>query len=247
VTIDPTTGPDGNLTGRLNVPADATFVHVRATVQLLDVQPPDVSGPIRVQMLMFDATGQVDASVTDTIHPTTHYPLTYEVEHHRDGDGAAHWYSWAIRFWTGTNMPAAPDLTVFDVGPLTVRAIGIGPAVEPPPVEPPPAEVGAWPTAAELTAHLGGALPDDLAQRLVDTARAVVTPVVTIDPTTGPGPNVWAAALFIAADLYRAGVSLDGTYTPDGMFSVPASVSSNLVRKYGALLAPNVATGGMVG
>jgi hypothetical protein len=225
----------------LEVPPEVEFLWVAASCEVTSWAPDAPNLGRFSAVLMLDGV-VVDQATSEAMRAPVK-PTPLELGHQADlGDGFAHTVSAGFRFWQGTNGPAV-DVTAIDVSALTLRVVALGPDVPDVPVP----EAGTWPTATELETHLGGQLDAGLAQRLVDAARIAVEPVVTIDPTVGPGPNVWLAALFIAADLYRAGVSLDGTYSPDGMFSVPASVSSNLVRRYSALLAPVAATGGMVG
>jgi hypothetical protein len=68
------------------------------------------------------------------------------------------------------------------------------------------------------------------------------------DPAGDPVPEgVRRVTLMVAAEILKAGQAPGGEYQLDAYAVVPATVTSNLVRKYQALLAPWANLGGMVG
>jgi transglutaminase-like putative cysteine protease len=70
----------------------------------------------------------------------------------------------------------------------------------------------------------------------------------TWDPSGDPVPEgVRRVALHVAAELYKAGSAPGGEYQLDAYTTVPAVITSNVVRKYGAVLAPWARVTGMVG
>jgi hypothetical protein len=109
-------------------------------------------------------------------------------------------------------------------------------------------------TGDELAAHIGGAVSLDVATSCAYAASAAVWPVVA-DPGWDPDAvppvpvpeGVHRASLLIGAEIYKAGNSPGGEYQLDAYGSVPAFVTSNLVRKYGAMLAPWARVAAMVG
>jgi hypothetical protein len=234
----------GTLSRVIELPPEATFARVTASVVVDGWEPSDADVGRCSLVLMRDGV-VVDTSVSEALRPATHRPLTLEVEDASDLlAGLSHGYSLGVRYWTGTNAPATL-VTGFTVGAPTVRVIALAPDGTIP--EPPEAPTG-WPTGPELEGHLGGTLPAGLADRLCAVASAAVAPSVTVDPDTGPAPGAWLAALLIAADLYRASSSIEGgSYALDGSITFPTNVTSNLVRRYAALLAPTPAPTGMVG
>jgi hypothetical protein len=140
--------------------------------------------------------------------------------------------------------PIVPDAVEPLAGPTvapadeTPRAEGNGPA-------------GPWVTGPALEDYLGGPLPEGVADIMASAATEVVRPVVDASayPTVAELPEgLRLVVLYIAADLYRGGQTLDGTYSMDGAYpTAPAAVSSVLLRKYAAVYGPWAAVGSMVG
>ena len=109
-----------------------------------------------------------------------------------------------------------------------------------------------WITTTELETHLGAELDPETADRLTYTATSAVANAVQLVDSDGvPLPAVPDAVitvtLYVAAEIYKAGLGIDGTLQVDWTQTVPATITSVLVRRYGALLAPWVSVGGLVG
>jgi Tol biopolymer transport system component len=109
-----------------------------------------------------------------------------------------------------------------------------------------------WITTDDLETHLGVILDPELADRLCWTASTTVASAVNLVDATGAAltavPDaVMTVTLYVAAELYKAGQGIDGTLQVDWTQTVPASISSVLVRRYSALLAPWANLSGMVG
>jgi hypothetical protein len=67
------------------------------------------------------------------------------------------------------------------------------------------------------------------------------------DPANPPPAGIHRATLMIAAEVYKAGAAPGGEYQLDAYTVAPMGLTSNLVRKYGALLAPWRSAGSQVG
>jgi hypothetical protein len=68
----------------------------------------------------------------------------------------------------------------------------------------------------------------------------------TIGGTPVPS-GIHQATLMIGAEIYKAGAAPGGEYQLDAYAVAPVGLTSNLVRKYGALLAPWRSAGSQVG
>ena len=109
-----------------------------------------------------------------------------------------------------------------------------------------------WITTEELEQHLGVELDPAEADRLCWTASTSVASTVNLvdsegEPLAGVPDAVVTVVLYVAAEVYKAGQGIDGTLQVDWAQSVPASITSVLVRRYSALLAPWANLPGMVG
>ena len=109
-----------------------------------------------------------------------------------------------------------------------------------------------WITTTELEEHLGAELPPEEADRLCWTASSMVSNVVDLtdsegEPLLAVPDAVLTVCLMVAGEVYKAGQGVDGSLQVDWTSQVPATVSSVIVRRYGALLAPWTAIGGLVG
>jgi hypothetical protein len=109
-----------------------------------------------------------------------------------------------------------------------------------------------WITTTELETHLGAEIDAEAADRLVYTATSMVENVVDLvdsegDPLGAVPDAVATVVLYVAAELYKAGTGIDGTLQVDWTQQVPANITSVIVKRYGALLAPWISIGGLVG
>lgn len=109
-----------------------------------------------------------------------------------------------------------------------------------------------WITTEELETHLGATIDGDEAGRLTYTATSMVANVVNLvddegEPLVSVPDAVITVTLYVAAELYKAGVGVDGTLQVDWTQQVPANITSVIVKRYGALLAPWVSIDGLVG
>lgn len=109
-----------------------------------------------------------------------------------------------------------------------------------------------WITTEELETHLGAVIDPDEADRLVLTATSMVANVVDLvdsegEPLVSVPEAVATVTLYVAAEVYKAGTGIDGTLQVDWTQQVPANITSVIVKRYGALLAPWIAIGGLVG
>ncbi len=109
-----------------------------------------------------------------------------------------------------------------------------------------------WITTEELETHLGATIDADEADRLTYTATSMVANVVDLVddeglPLVAVPDAVITVTLYVAAELYKAGTGVDGTLQVDWTQQVPANINSVIVKRYGALLAPWVSIGGLVG
>jgi hypothetical protein len=109
-----------------------------------------------------------------------------------------------------------------------------------------------WITTTELETHLGAEIDADEADRLVYTATSMVENVVNLvdsegEPLGAVPDAVLTVTLYVAAELYKAGTGIDGTLQVDWTQQVPANITSVIVKRYGALLAPWISISGLVG
>lgn len=109
-----------------------------------------------------------------------------------------------------------------------------------------------WITTTELEEHLGGTIDADAADRLCYAVTSAVAAVVDLtddqgDPLPAVPDAVLTVCLMVAAEVYKAGTGVDGSLQVDWTQQVPATVSSVIVRRYSALLAPWANVAGMVG
>lgn len=109
-----------------------------------------------------------------------------------------------------------------------------------------------WITTEELETHLGAEIDPDEATRLTYTATSMVANVVNLvddegDPLPAVPDAVATVVLYVAAEVYKAGTGVDGTLQVDWTQQVPANITSVIVKRYGALLAPWVSIGGLLG
>jgi hypothetical protein len=109
-----------------------------------------------------------------------------------------------------------------------------------------------WITTEELETHLGATIDADEADRLTFTATSMVANVVDLvdsegDPLPAVPDAVVTVVLYVAAELYKAGTGVDGTLQVDWTQQVPANITSVIVKRYGALLAPWISINGLVG
>jgi hypothetical protein len=104
-----------------------------------------------------------------------------------------------------------------------------------------------WITEQELAVHLGASLAQSVAARLVSAASDAVSAVVDLDGATEVPDAIRTVTLMVAGEVYKAGVGVDGSMVSDFLQQSPAFITSNLLRRYGALLAPWLNVGGLVG
>lgn len=109
-----------------------------------------------------------------------------------------------------------------------------------------------WITTEELEEHLGATIDAGTADRLTYTATSMVANVVNLvddegEPLLAVPDAVVTVVLYVAAELYKAGTGVDGTLQVDWTQQVPANITSVIVKRYGALLAPWVSVDGLVG
>lgn len=109
-----------------------------------------------------------------------------------------------------------------------------------------------WITTEELEQHLGAVIDPDEAIRLVYTATSVVANVVDLTDSEGVPliavpEAVATVVLYVAAEIYKAGKGVDGSFQVDWTSQVTVAITSVLVKRYGAILAPWLSIGGVVG
>ena len=105
-------------------------------------------------------------------------------------------------------------------------------------------------TGAQLIAYLGGPVDPVLAEVIAAAVSVAVAALVDpFDPVVGewpPGPS--AAALAAAGDVWKSFAAPGGGYQLDDSYATNVyQITSNVLRRYTALLNPNRAVGGMVG
>jgi len=108
-----------------------------------------------------------------------------------------------------------------------------------------------WITVEQLEQQLGAPIDATVGDRIVMTATEAIAGLVTLEDSEGEPLDavpdaVVTAALFIASELYKAGVGIDGTLQVNWIENVPATVNTVLIRRYGVLLAPWLSTSGLV-
>lgn len=108
-------------------------------------------------------------------------------------------------------------------------------------------------TGEAVAGQLSANLPEGVGDRLAATATMVLWGVVddpgwtTTEPTSVPA-GIQTVTLYLAADIYRAGLAQGtGDWSADMFSTIPASVSSASLRRYSALYAPWAFPAGMVG
>ena len=106
-------------------------------------------------------------------------------------------------------------------------------------------------TGPELAAHLGGAVDAQVAESCAYAASTAIYQVV-VDPgwdnsTVLVPEGVHRVALMVGAEIYRAGSAPGGEYQLDAYATTPATVTSRLLMKYGAMLSMWRGGAGMVG
>lgn len=109
-----------------------------------------------------------------------------------------------------------------------------------------------WISTEQLETQLGAALDPDIADRLVMAATQAVAGQVTLvddegEPLANVPEAVVTAVLFIASEIYKASVGIDGSLQVSYIETLPATINTVLVRRYGVLLAPWLNSGAVVG
>jgi len=109
-----------------------------------------------------------------------------------------------------------------------------------------------WITTEQLETQLGATLDPDTADRLVMAATQVVAGQVSLvddegEPLADVPEAVVTAVLFIASEIYKASVGIDGSLQVTYIETLPATLNTVLVRRYGVMLAPWLSTGAVVG
>jgi hypothetical protein len=109
-----------------------------------------------------------------------------------------------------------------------------------------------WISTEQLETQLGAALDPDIADRLVMAATQAVAGQVSLvdsegEPLTDVPEAVVTAVLFIASEIYKASVGIDGSLQVSYIETLPATLNTVLVRRYGVLLAPWLNSGAVVG